>query len=185
MPADQELAGYEKERKAQFAASLSDHNRISELYEREKVIRVRQEGKNTKLQSKYDRALAENTQLKKELEHVESEVEETLLRLRLSKQQTGIPQLGQATCITAPVNRRSLGSQSLERSNEANCGTGDDSPDTDKLQIADTKGLSPISSFNDVFTCPVCLKTFDERDGTTRFQLHVHRHFSEKDYLFH
>ena len=88
LPADQELAGYEKERQAQFAASLSDRNRISKLYEREKAIRVRQEGKNTKLQSKYDRALAENIQLKKELEHVESEVEETLFRLRLSKQQT-------------------------------------------------------------------------------------------------
>ena len=180
LPAEQELVGYEKGRQAQFTTSLRDRNRISELYEREKAIRVRQEGKNAKLQSEYDRALAENSQLRKELEHVESEVEETLLRLRSSKQQTGIPQLEQATCITPPVNKTSLGSQSLERSDEANCSTGDES--TDQLR---TKGSNQISSCNDVFTCPVCLKTFGERDGTARFQLHVHGHFSEEDYLFH
>ncbi|XP_062520039.1 uncharacterized protein LOC134195051 [Corticium candelabrum] len=185
LPAEQELAGYEKERQAQFTASLSDRNRISKLYEREKAFRVIQESKNTKLQSEYDRALAENRQLKKELEHVESEVEETFLRLRSSKQQTGIPQLEQATCFTSPINKISLGSQRLERSDEANFATSDESADTDKLRIADTRGSNQISSCNDVFTCPVCLKAFDERDGTARFQLHVHGHFSDEDYLFH
>ena len=116
---------------------------------------------------------------------MESEVEETLLRLRSFKQQTGIPQLEQATCITSPINKKSLGSQSLERSDEANCGTGDEIADTDKLRIADTKGSNQNSSCNDVFTCPVCLKTFDERGGTACFQLHVHGHFSEEDCLFH
>ena len=115
---------------------------------------------------------------------MKSEVEETLLRLRSFKQQTGIPQLEQATCITSPINKKSLGSQSLERSDEANCGTGDEIADTDKLRIADTKGSNQNSS---VMRFHLSCLSEDVRRArrSARFQLHVHGHFSEEDCLFH
>lgn len=157
-----------------FTHELRERDKMARMYEREKAISIEQSKRNEELQKQHSRALKENWKMKEELKQLETEIE----AIKARETRIGMLTLGGALPVILPSEDTQPAASYIEGlqaiCNEESC----------SQNSFDEGGSSSLfTSQVDVLECPVCLARFDKRQGSTKFQHHVHSHFSEEDTL--